>query len=139
MLIKNGIINVSLIINTEAVQKEGVSMTKSVGSDREQKPKRPPATTPEGREQQLIALAMEATEKRIKNGTATAQELCHFLKAGSPTAKLERQILEKQKELITAKTEAIESQKRVEELYSNALSAMRAYSGSSEREDEYED
>ena len=102
-------------------------------------PSRPPATTPEGREQQLIALAMQATEKRIRNGTASAQELVHFLKAGSPTAKLERQILEKQRDLVVAKTSAIESQKRVEELYSNALSAMRAYSGDSEKEDDIYD
>ena len=102
-------------------------------------PSRPPATTPEGREQQLIALAMEATEKRIRNGTASAQELVHFLKAGSPTAKLERQILEKQRDLVVAKTSAIESQKRVEELYSNARSAMRAYSGDSEKEDDIYD
>ena len=114
-------------------------MAKSTGSDKEKRSKRPPATTPEGREQQLIALAMEATEKRIRNGTATAQELVHFLKAGSPTAKLERQILEKQKELISAKTEAMESQKRVEELYSNALAAMRSYSGSAGEDPGYED
>lgn len=114
-------------------------MPKSTGSTNEPRRNLPPATTPEGREQQLIALAMEATEKRIRNGNATAQELVHFLKAGSPTAKLERQILEKQKELITAKTEAIESQKRVEELYSNALAAMRAYSGAAEGEHEYEE
>ncbi len=116
-----------------------INVAKSTGSDKDKRSNRPPATTPEGREQQLIALAMEATEKRIRNGTATAQELVHFLKAGSPTAKLERQILEKQRELITAKTEAIESQKRVEELYSNALAAMRSYSGSSEGEKDYED
>lgn len=102
-------------------------------------PKRPPATTPEGREQQLIALAMEATEKRIRDGTASAQELVHFLKAGSPNARLERQILEKQKDLITAKTEAIASQKRTEELYANALSAMRAYSGSPDEGQDYDD
>lgn len=115
-------------------------MAKSTGSNKEPRKKHPPATTPEGREQQLIALAMDATEKRIRNGTASAQELVHFLKAGSPNAKLERQILEKQKELITAKTSAIESQKRVEELYANALSAMRSYSGDFTGEvDEYED
>ena len=115
-------------------------MVKSTGVTREPRIKQPPATTPEGREQQLIALAMEATEKRIRNGTASAQELVHFLKAGSPNAKLERQILEKQKELITAKTSAIESQKRVEEMYANALSAMRSYSGSPEEpKDDYDD
>ena len=73
-------------------------MAKSAGTKKDLQAKRPPATTPEGREQQLIALAMEATEKRIRDGTASAQELVHFLKAGSPTAKLERQILEKQRE-----------------------------------------
>lgn len=95
--------------------------------------RKPPATTPEGREQQMISLAMDAVEKRICNGTASAQELVHFLKAGSPNAKLERKILEKQEVLLTAKTEAIESQKKVEELYANALSAMKAYSGDSEK------
>lgn len=116
-------------------------MPKSDTSKSDSPIKRPPATTPEGREQQLIALAMEATEKRIRNGTASAQELVHFLKAGSPTAKLERQILEKQKELLAAKTAAIDSQRRVEELYTNALSAMRAYSGDPEKEkdNDYED
>lgn len=94
--------------------------------------RKPPATTIEGREQQLIALAMDATEKRIRNGTASAQELVHFLKAGSPNAKLERDILKHQRELIVAKTESIESQKRTEEMYSNALAAMRAYSGAGE-------
>lgn len=100
----------------------------------------PPATTPEGREQQLVALAMDASEKRIRNGTASAQELVYLMKAGSPNAKLERQILEQQKELMTAKTEALQSQKRVEELYANALSAMRSYSGnaSDTEVDEYE-
>ena len=114
-------------------------MAKSAGTKKDLQAKRPPATTPEGREQQLIALAMEATEKRIRDGTASAQELVHFLKAGSPTAKLERQILEKQKELLVAKTAAIESQMRVEELYANALSAMRAYSGDPEKGNDYED
>ena len=114
-------------------------MAESTGSIRQQPKNRPPATTPEGREQQLIGLAMDATEKRIKNGTATAQELVHFLKAGSPSTKLERQILEYQKELIAAKTEAIESQKRTEELYLNALAAMRSYSGNQSEMDDYAD
>jgi len=114
-------------------------VAKTADSNPDSSRNRPPATTPEGREQQLIALAMDATEKRIRNGTASAQELVHFIKAGSPTAKLERQILEQQKELLVAKTAAIESQKRVEELYANALSAMRTYSGDPEKGGDYED
>ena len=101
--------------------------------------KRPPATTPDGREQQLTALAMDAIEKRIRNGTASAQELTYFAKLGSPNSRLERKILEQQHELLAAKTAAIKSQERTEELYKNALSAMRTYSGSPEKEDDYED
>lgn len=106
-------------------------MGKSNRSRAEDIQQRPPAKTPEGREQQLTAMAMDAAEKRIRNGTASAQEIVYFAKLGSPTAKLERKILEQQHELLAAKTEAIQSQKRVEELYVNALSAMRAYSGDS--------
>lgn len=91
--------------------------------------KRPPATTPEGRENQMILLAMDLVERRLIEGTATSQETTHFLKMGSTKEKLEKEILEKQKELIVAKTESIQSGKRVEELYINALNAMRTYSG----------
>ena len=51
------------------------------------------------------------------------------MKLGSTKERIEKEILEKQKDLITAKTEAIQSAKRVEELYANALEAMRTYSG----------
>lgn len=99
-------------------------------SAKESMRKQPPATTPEGREQQLVALAMDASEQRMRNGTASSQELVYHMRAGSPTTKLERQILSLQAELLIAKTEALQSQKRVEELYAEALTAMRAYSGS---------
>lgn len=110
-------------------------------SNQEHIRKQRPATTPEGREQQLVALAMDASERRIKNNTASAQELVYLMKAGSPNAKLERQILQLQAELLVAKTEALQSQKRVEELYADALKAMRAYSGSPNNSevDGYED
>ena len=103
----------------------------------EEKPKRnsPPATTPEGRENQMISLAMELAEKRIRAGTASAQEVTHFLKLGSLNYKVERDILEQQKELITAKTESLRAAKRVDELYANAITAMRAYSGDPDRGD----
>lgn len=91
--------------------------------------KRRPASTPEARENQLISAAFDLIEKRILDGTATSQETTTVLKLGSEKARLEKDILRKQKELIEAKTEMLESAKRVEELYSNALTAMRHYSG----------
>jgi DNA-binding ferritin-like protein len=91
--------------------------------------KRPPATTPEARENQMIALAVDLAEKQLMNGTASSQVVTHFLKLGSTKERIEKEILEQQKELIKAKTEAIQSAKRVEELYNEALNAMRTYSG----------
>lgn len=103
--------------------------------------RQPPATTPEGRENQMISIAMDLAEKKLRDGTASSQLITEFVKRGSVKERIEKEILEKQKELITAKTEAIKSQKRIEELYSNALAAMRAYSGSANEPsgDDYED
>lgn len=88
-----------------------------------------PGLTPESRENQLISLAIDLAEKQLREGTASSQVISHFLKLGSTTNMLEKVILEKQKDLITAKTDAIKSGKRIEELYTNALEAMRNYSG----------
>lgn len=88
-----------------------------------------PALTPEARENQLVALAVDLAEQQLRDGTASSQVITHYLKLGTSKEKLEREKLEKENELLTAKTEAIQSAKRVEELYTNALNAMRIYSG----------
>lgn len=94
-----------------------------------------PALTPEARENQLISLAVDLAEKQLQEGTASSQVITHYLKLGSTKERIEKEILEKQKELIIAKTEAMQSAKRVEELYSNALDAMRRYSGNGNEDD----
>lgn len=98
-----------------------------------------PAISPEARENQMIALAVDLAEKQLIEGTASSQVITHYLKLGSTKERIEKEILEKQKELITAKTEALQSAKRVEELYANALNAMRNYSGqgTSGNQDDY--
>lgn len=88
-----------------------------------------PAITPEARENQMIALAVDLAEKQLIEGTASSQVITHYLKLATTKEKIEREILEKQKELIVAKTENLQSAKRIEELYSNALKAMQNYSG----------
>lgn len=98
--------------------------------------KRRPALTPEARENQLIALATDLVEQRLIDGTASSQETTHFLKLATAKARLEKEILEKQKDLISAKTEALQSAKRVEELYTNAIKVMRKYNGQGDP-DEY--
>lgn len=99
-----------------------------------EKKKRPPAATPEARENELIALAYDLVEKRLIEGTATSQETTHFLKMGSPTMRLEKERMEKQNKLLAAKTEALESAKRTEELFTKAIDALRQYNGQSKIE-----
>lgn len=95
-----------------------------------------PALTPEARENQLISLAINLAEKQLQEGTASSQVITHYLKLGSTKEKIEKEILEKQKELIEAKTQNLQSAKRIEELYANALDAMRNYSGRDDNNDE---
>ena len=91
--------------------------------------RRPSATTVEGRENQLISLAVDLAEQQLIDGTASSQVISHYLKLGSTKERLEKEILEKQKDLLVAKTESIQSAKRVEALYKNALDAMKNYGG----------
>lgn len=91
--------------------------------------KRRPAISPEARENQMISLAVDLAEKQLMEGTASSQVITHYLKLGSTKEKIEKEILENKKELIKAQTESMQSLQRVEELYENALNAMRAYSG----------
>ena len=101
--------------------------TKTTSKDTQKKMR--PATTPEARENQMIALAVDLAEKQLIEGTASSQVITHYLKLATTKEKIEREILEKQKELIVAKTENLQSAKRIEDLYSNALKAMQNYSG----------
>lgn len=95
-----------------------------------------PGLTPEARENQMIALAINLAEQQLMDGTASSQVITHYLKLGSSKERLEKEMMEKQKELIDAKTESLRSAKRLEELYADALKAMRSYSSSSMADDE---
>jgi hypothetical protein len=103
--------------------------------------RRKPATTPEGRENQLVALATDLAEKQLREGTASAQVISHYLKLGSTREQLEQERLANENELLRVKVDTMASAKRVEELYRAALDAMRSYSGQEplERDDDYSD
>ena len=107
------------------------------GSSNPKPRKMRPALTPEARENQLISLAVDLAEKQLQEGTASSQVITHYLKLGSTKERIEKEILEKQKELIAAKTESLQSSKRIEELYANAINAMKRYSGHGDENDEY--
>lgn len=85
--------------------------------------------SPEAKENELISLAVDLAEKKLRDGTAPTQVIVHYLKLATERDQLERDMLEKKTELINAQIDSLESTKHIEELYSEAIKAMRIYSG----------
>lgn len=101
----------------------------------------PPAKTLEGREDQLIALAMDLVERRISEGTASAQETVHFLRLGSVRNQLEQDKLRHENEVLQTRVKEMESRTDRGELYEKALRAFKGYSGQEdvELDDDYDE
>lgn len=91
-----------------------------------------PALSMEARENQMIALAVDLAERQLKEGTASSQVITHYLKLASTKERLELEKIKKENQLLEAKAEAIQSGKRIEELYTEAMDAFRTYSGKSD-------
>ena len=104
-----------------------------------EKPSRAPATTPEAKELELISLAVDLAAEQLRAGTASSQVITHYLKLGTSREQLEQEKLRHENELLIAKADSLASGQRVEELYQEAIMAMRRYSGMDEpnEEDEY--
>lgn len=105
--------------------------TKKVSQTSKTKPIRP-AISPESRENQLIGLAYDLVEQRLRDGTATSQETTSLIKLGNTKARLELEKMRYETELVKAKTEAIESSSNAEKLFEDAMKAMQEYSGNSQ-------
>ena len=88
-----------------------------------------PAISPETRELQISALAYDLVEQRIRDGTATSQETTYFLKLSSPSEKMRKEKMAKEIELLEAKTDAIKAAQHLDEVYMEAINAMRLYQG----------
>lgn len=88
-----------------------------------------PAMTPEEREDQLVALAVDLSEQQLREGTASSQVIMHYLKLATVREKLELEKIKRENSLLKAKEESIKSAERVEQLYASAISALREYSG----------
>ena len=90
-----------------------------------------PAQTVEGREQQLISLAVDLAEKQLRDGSASPSVINHYLKMASRRETLEREILERQSSLIDAKAKSIAKDKEQEQLAKAAIEAMKNYNSGS--------
>jgi hypothetical protein len=113
-------------------------MAKIKAPNSDTKPKLRPALNPDARENQMIALAMDLVEQRLRDGTASSQETTHFLKLASPKNKLEQERLKLENEHLAAKTKALGDAAEIKVLYEEALKAMRRYGGHGDEDyDEY--
>ena len=91
-----------------------------------------PALTAEGREKQMISLAIDCAEKQLRAGTASSQVITHYLKLASIKNQLEMEKIRKENALLEAKVEEIKSAKNQAEMYAKAIAAIRRYSGAGE-------
>lgn len=89
----------------------------------------PPATTPEDRENQLIVLATDLAEQQMREGVASSAVIVHYLKLAGEKSKLENERLKQEVSLLRAKSETLEANRKSEEMYEQAIAAMRSYSG----------
>lgn len=90
--------------------------------------------TAEARERVMIGLAIDLAERQIRDGTASAQVITHYLKLGTSREKLEQEKLREESALRRARTREIETSRNIETLYENAIAAMRRYGGREEEE-----
>lgn len=105
-----------------------------VTSKQDDMPKRRPATTVQGRENQVVSLAFDVAEKQLRAGTASSQVITHFLKLGTERERLERLKLEQETLLAQAKVEQLASMAKMEELYAEAMNAFSGYQPSKDEE-----
>lgn len=100
--------------------------------------RKPRARSPERREQEMISLAEELAEKKIRDGTASSQLIVHYLRLGTTRERLEKERIREDTKLRRAKAESLDSAKRIEELYNDAIKSFGTYSGAFRKGDDYE-
>lgn len=76
-----------------------------------------------------MALAVDLLEKRLRDGTATSQEVTTLFKESTVRAQLERQKLEIDNNLALARIKEIEARENSEQRYAEAIDAMTRYQG----------
>ena len=116
----------------KTTRKNSSNTTDDISKSRKTKPFR----TIEDAENTNVALATELARKQLENGTASAQVIVHYLKIGSTKERDEKELRQQQIDLMSAKTGAIKSAQSSEELYADAIKAMREYSPEEEDTDD---
>ena len=98
--------------------------------------RKPPAKTPEQRENDMINLALDLAEEQLRQGTATSQVITHYLKLATTREKLEKEQIEQKNLLLRTQVESMESSQKIEAMYEEAIRAFRGYSGTDEYDED---
>lgn len=108
-------------------------MPKSASSGRrseEDIPKKlPPARTRERRVQQLVNLAENLVEERIRNGEASPTEVVSVLRLGTQTELANVERIKAQTAYLEAQRAKAESETVREDMFKRAMEAMGRYAG----------
>lgn len=112
-----------------------MAKSRVLGTSNPPKPPLKPAFTPEAREQQMISLAYDCVEQRLRDNTASSQETTYFLKLASEKTRYQTELLRAQAQLAMAKKEDLESNRRSEAMYEEVLKALRNYNGTGDPDD----
>lgn len=115
-----------------------MARVKAPTSSSNSKPKMRPPLTPEAKKNQMISLAMDLVEQRLRDGTASSQETTFWLKEAASKTKLENERLQEENKLLRAKTKAIENAEANAHAYEEVIRALREYNGKGD-DDEYDD
>lgn len=103
------------------------------------RPRGSSARTSAAREQEMIAMAMDLTERQLQDGTISSQNLNLLVKSGLGRERLERQRLEQENIKLRAQVEQIKAASQSDELLNKVLDAMRVYSGQADPNDNYDE
>ena len=97
--------------------------------------RRRPADNPGDREKQMANYADELAEKQLRDGSASAMVISHYLKAATERERLEREKINLESLRLKAQIAQIESQATSGELMERVLDALRSYSGEDDDDD----
>lgn len=100
----------------------------------------PPAFTVEGRFDQLVSLAVDLAEERLRDKSASNQLISEIIRYGSQKEKLTREKIQMETQMLAAKADALRAQETSAQLLQEAMKAMTEYSPTrDDEEEEYDD
>lgn len=91
----------------------------------------------EERERELAYLATCLAEQQLRDGSAKAQVITHYLKLASPRENIERRMMEAKIQLLEGQLQACQRDTTTQQLLEEAIESLKMYRGDDSFEDIY--